>query len=53
LDHRFRSSRFDKLLIECGRLVADAADHERALGELLERLQVADPSRCARTARIR
>lgn len=47
MDHRFRSSRFDKLLIECGRLVADAADHERVLGELLERLQVPDPDSAA------
>jgi CheY-like chemotaxis protein len=39
MDRSFRSSRFDKLLIECGRLVADAGDHERALNELAERLE--------------
>ena len=39
MDRSFRSSRFDKLLIECGRLVADAGDHERALNELADRLE--------------
>ena len=39
MDHSFRSSRFDKLLVESGRLVADAGDHERALSELVERLE--------------
>jgi len=34
MDHSFRSSRFDKLLIECGRLVADAGVHSAALNEL-------------------
>ena len=34
----FRSSRFDKLLVECGRLLADAGDHERALADAVERL---------------
>ena len=38
MDGPFRSSRFDKLLVESGRLVADAGDHERALGEFVERL---------------
>jgi CheY-like chemotaxis protein len=38
MDGPFRSSRFDKLLIDSGRLVADAADHERALSELVMRL---------------
>ena len=35
----FRSSRFDKLLVESGRLVAETGDHERALGDLAERLE--------------
>jgi CheY-like chemotaxis protein len=43
MDHSFRSSRFDKLIIECGRLVADAGDHERALNELAERLEGESP----------
>jgi len=43
MDHSFRSSRFDKLLIECGRLVADAGDHERALNELAGRLEGESP----------
>ena len=43
MDRSFRSSRFDKLLIECGRLVADAGDHERALDDLAERLDSEAP----------
>jgi CheY-like chemotaxis protein len=39
----FRSSRFDKLLVESGRLLADAADHERALNELVARLEQLPP----------
>jgi CheY-like chemotaxis protein len=35
----FRSSRFDKLVVESGRLVADVGDHERALGDLGQRLE--------------
>jgi len=44
MDRSFRSSRFDKLVIESGRLVADAGDHERALSELAERLEREGPS---------
>jgi len=43
MDRSFRSSRFDKLIIECGRLVADAGDHERALNDLAERLESEAP----------
>jgi len=39
MDSSFRSSRFDKLLVECGRLLAIAGDHERALSELAEQLE--------------
>jgi len=39
MDHSFRSSRFDKLVVESGRLVAGASDHERALSDLAERLE--------------
>lgn len=39
MDSSFRSSRFDKLIVECGRLIADAGDHERALIELAKRLE--------------
>ena len=39
MDQSFRSTRFDKLIVESGRLVADAGDHERALNELAERLE--------------
>jgi len=39
MDQPFRSSRFDKLIVESGRLVADAGDHERALTELAERFE--------------
>jgi CheY-like chemotaxis protein len=39
----FRSSRFDKMLVESGRLLADAGDHERALNELVERLEQMSP----------
>ena len=38
MERPFRSSRFDKLLVECGRLLADAGDHERALAAAAERL---------------
>ena len=38
MDGPFRSTRFDKLLIESGRLVADATEHERALEDLATRL---------------
>lgn len=34
----FRSSRFDKLLVQSGRLLTDAAEHERTLADLVERL---------------
>jgi CheY-like chemotaxis protein len=33
-----RSSRFDKLLVQAGRLLTDAAEHERALVDLVARL---------------
>jgi CheY-like chemotaxis protein len=39
MDSSFRSSRFDKLIVECGRLIASAGDHERALGALVEQLE--------------
>ena len=39
----FRSSRFDKMLVESGRLLADAGDHERVLNELVERLEQLPP----------
>jgi CheY-like chemotaxis protein len=39
MDQSFRSSRFDKLIVESGRLVADSGNHERALNELSERLE--------------
>jgi CheY-like chemotaxis protein len=39
----FRSTRFDRLLVESGRLVAEAGEHERALGNLAERLQRESP----------
>lgn len=39
MENPFRSSRFDKLLVESGRLLADAGDHERALSELVARLE--------------
>jgi CheY-like chemotaxis protein len=39
MDGSFRSTRFDKLLVECGRLVTGAADHERALDEIAEQLE--------------
>jgi CheY-like chemotaxis protein len=39
MDQPFRSSRFDKLVVESGRLVADAGDHERALTDLAERFE--------------
>ena len=35
MDRPYRSSRFDNLLLQSGRLVAEAGNHERALGELL------------------
>lgn len=38
MDGPFRSSRFDRLIIESGRLLADTGDHERALASLVERL---------------
>ena len=37
MDSPYRSSRFDKLLIESGRLLADAAEQERALANLVAR----------------
>lgn len=43
MDGSFRSSRFDRLIVECGRLVAVAADHERALDALVEQLDRALP----------
>jgi CheY-like chemotaxis protein len=52
MDHSFRSSRFDKLLIECGRLVADAGDHERALNELADRLEGESPTILATVRRL-
>jgi CheY-like chemotaxis protein len=44
MDRSFRSSRFDKLIVESGRLLADASDHERALAELVERLTRQSPA---------
>jgi len=35
MDRPYRSSRFDNLLVQSGRLVAEAGNHERALGALL------------------
>jgi len=52
MDHSFRSSRFDKLIIECGRLVADAGDHERALNELADRLEGEAPDLVATVRRL-
>lgn len=58
MDNPFRSSRFDKLLVECGRLVTDAGDHERALNDLADRLEgessavVATVRRLAASARL-
>ena len=43
MDNPFRSTRFDKLLVESGRLLADAGDHERALTELVKRLEQLPP----------
>ena len=34
----FRSTRFDKLLVQCGRLLTDAAEHERTLAALVGQL---------------
>jgi CheY-like chemotaxis protein len=34
----FRSSRFDKLLVQSGRLLTDAAEQERMLADLVQRL---------------
>jgi len=39
MENPFRSTRFDKLLVDSGRLLADAGDHERALTELVARLE--------------
>jgi CheY-like chemotaxis protein len=38
MERPFRSSRFDKLLVECGRLLADAGEHDRALADVAQRL---------------
>lgn len=43
MDHSSRSTRFEKLLVECGRLVTDASDHERGLRQLVARLEQQDP----------
>jgi CheY-like chemotaxis protein len=45
MDHSYRSSRFDRLVVESGRLVTETADHERALRELQERLERHPPPR--------
>jgi CheY-like chemotaxis protein len=41
MDRPYRSSRFDKLLVQSGRLVADTTDHERALNDLASQLEQA------------
>jgi len=44
MDRSNRSTRLERLLLEGGRLVTDAHDHERALRALLERLEREDPA---------
>ena len=39
MESPYRSSRFDNLLVQSGRLVAEAGNHERALRELLALLE--------------
>ena len=50
MDRPYRSSRFDNLLVQSGRLVAEASNHERALGELLA-LLAGQPSDLTATIR--
>src|SRR5688572_17584463 len=38
----FRSSRFDKLLVQSGRLLTDAAEQERMLADLVARLDTSN-----------
>jgi two-component system OmpR family response regulator len=52
MDSPFRSSRFDKLLVECGRLVTGAGDHERALNDLADRLEGESPAVVATARRV-
>ena len=51
MDRPYRSSRFDNLLVQSGRLVADAGNHERALGELLALLEQQPSEELTATAR--
>lgn len=41
MDGPYRSSRFDTLLVQSGRLVADTTDHERGLNDLTNELEQA------------
>jgi CheY-like chemotaxis protein len=52
MERPFRSSRFDKLLVECGRLLAEAGDHDRALADAAERLPGDSPEGQATMRRL-